>query len=162
VAKKEKSKKRRKHDPAEPLAPEILRPLVVAQPVEQEPAAAADRGLAPLARLGGAQLCYGDAVSAGRRAVIPVARVRVAGGWGSGDRPDSRGGGGCGLVGADAVGYIEIDADGSRYVAIPRERRGVRAAGGALLAGAAGAALALAVGRNRRSAGRRRWSLLAR
>ncbi len=171
MAKKHKGKRKddrhggRAPDAADWAAPELLRPLVVARPVDPPTAASAPeptarldvaapgaQGLQPLARLGGAQLCYGEAVTAGDRTVIPVARVRVAGGWGSGDTTDSRGGGG-GLVGADAVGYIEVDGGGSRYVAIPSARPGARALLGAALAGAAGVAVALT---SARPAGRRR------
>jgi uncharacterized spore protein YtfJ len=74
--------------------------------------------------LGGAALCYGEPVHAGERVVIPVARVRGAGGAGFGrggkqgeDMGD--GGGGGGAIEATPVGFIDITPDGVRYEAIP-------------------------------------------
>jgi hypothetical protein len=171
-----KGKRRKDRDQtgarAPEAAPELLRPLVVARAAEDdlcgrdlEPAAAdavarsALDPLGPLGRLGGARLCFGDAVVAGQRAVVPVARVSMAGGWGGGtDADSSQGSGGGGLLGARAVGYIEVDADGSRYVPIAKVRSPLRALAGAALAGVAGAALALAAARARHPRRRgRRW-----
>jgi uncharacterized spore protein YtfJ len=74
--------------------------------------------------LGGAALCYGEPVCAGERVVIPVARVRGAGGAGFGrggkqgeDMGD--GGGGGGAIEATPAGFIDITPDGVRYEAIP-------------------------------------------
>jgi hypothetical protein len=73
----------------------------------------------------GARLCYGDPVRVDGRTVIPVARVRAAGGLGA------RGGGG--RLDAAPVGYIEVSADGTRFEAIASPRAGGRvlATGGA-------------------------------
>jgi hypothetical protein len=74
----------------------------------------------------GARLCYGDPVRVDGRTVIPVARVRAAGGLGA------RGGGG-GRLDAAPVGYIEVSADGTRFepIAAPRAGGRVLATGGA-------------------------------
>lgn len=63
----------------------------------------------------GAGLCFGEPVSSGGRTVIPVARMRTTGGWGYGSGPDGDGGGGAGRLEASPVGFIEIDADGTRF-----------------------------------------------
>jgi uncharacterized spore protein YtfJ len=113
-----------------------------------------------LARAGGARLVYGKPVRVGNRTVIPVARVFTAGGFGFGSGVQSadasgEGGGGGGVVDARPVGYIEVDKDGSRYVAIPDPDRPLRimkmalalittiggTAAGRRAAGAAGAAM---------------------
>jgi hypothetical protein len=86
-----------------------------------------DRTLATrklLAAARGARLCYGEPVHVDGRTVIPVARVRAAGGLGE------RGGGG--RLDAVPVGFIEISAAGARFE--PMERPG---GGGGLAAGAA-------------------------
>jgi len=109
-------------------------------------------------RLGGARLCYGEPIRDGGRTIVPVARVRAAGGggWGTGE-PRGGGGGGGGTLDARPVGFIEIGAAGARFEAIedPRAQRtlrmltaaavtaattlaGVRAARGALRAGRTG------------------------
>ena len=82
----------------------------------------------------GARLCYGEPVRVGGRTVIPVARV---------------GAGAPARVGARPVGFIEVNAEGSRYLPIGdpraraaargRRRRGRRAAGGAAAGSAAAA-----------------------
>jgi hypothetical protein len=84
---------------------------------------------------GGAGLCYGTSVREGGRTVIPVARV-------DGSRD---------AVGAKPLGYIEVAATGTRYVAIgggTRERAltALVAAGAGLLGALAGVLL----GRRRR------------
>jgi uncharacterized spore protein YtfJ len=102
------------------------------------------KALAPiesaLARLTGARLCYGKPVTTAGRTVITVARVRSIGGGGlgtaRGDGNDalSSGGGGGGLLDARPVGFIELSADGTRYVPIDDRRVPLAAiAGGALL-----------------------------
>jgi uncharacterized spore protein YtfJ len=77
------------------------------------------------------RLCYGEPVREGERTIIPVARVRVSGGWGSGrfaGRPgkgddgkgdEGGGAGGGGYVEGLPVGFIEVGPDGSRFVDIP-------------------------------------------
>jgi hypothetical protein len=89
-----------------------------------------DRTLATrklLAAARGARLCYGEPVHVGGRTVIPVARVRAAGGMGQ------RGGGG--RLDAVPVGFIEVSEAGARFEAIGQHDAGVRAlaAGGAAL-----------------------------
>ncbi|MDQ5807836.1 MAG: hypothetical protein M3320_04105, partial [Actinomycetota bacterium] len=82
----------------------------------------------------GARLCYGEPVVAGDRTVIPVARVRVAGGGGYGSGDEGDGGGGGGYLEATPQGFIELDATGASYHAIPdpeRLGRTVRAVAGA-------------------------------
>jgi hypothetical protein len=89
-------------------------------------------------RLGGGRLVYGKPLRVGERAVIPVARVRVTGGFGFGGRgPDESGGGG-GSVHARPAGFIDVGPEGARYEEIPREHG--RAA--AIAAGVAAGALA--------------------
>jgi Sporulation protein YtfJ (Spore_YtfJ) len=87
----------------------------------------------------GARLCYGEPVVSGERAVIPVARVRLAGGGGYGDsggRDEGEGGGGGGVLEATPQGFIELGADGARYHPIPDPDR----LGRTLRTGAAAAA----------------------
>jgi uncharacterized spore protein YtfJ len=64
------------------------------------------------------QRVYGDPVIAGKRTIIPVARVGYGLGATSGGRNGETvgGGGGGGGVGAHPVGYIEISDEGTRYV----------------------------------------------
>jgi hypothetical protein len=99
--------------------------------------ARSDRTLAArkvLAAARGARLCYGEPVQVDGRTVIPVARVRAAGGMG-------KGGGGGGLN-AEPVGFIEVAADGTRFERIEQPRVGARAlaTGGAAIAGLVAAA----------------------
>jgi hypothetical protein len=88
-----------------------------------------------LAGARGARLCYGEPVRVDGRTVIPVARVRAAGGLGA------RGGGG--RLDAVPVGYIDVSADGTRFEPIAHHRVGTRAlaAGGAVTALLAAVAL---------------------
>lgn len=95
-----------------------------------------------IAALGGARLCYGKPVKMGDRTVIPVARVRSAGGFGFGEGTEGDGGGGGGgLLEAAPVGFIEITADHTRFETIPDPGgislavRNVAAAAGMLAAG---------------------------
>jgi uncharacterized spore protein YtfJ len=130
-----------------------------------------------LARAGGARLVYGKPVKVGERTVIPVARLFTAGGfgWGGGvQNPESsgEGAGGGGVVDARPIGYIEVDKDGSRYVAIPDPDRPMRiiktaialvtaiggTAAGRRAAGAAGTALKRGRGAKQRRGARRRPS----
>jgi hypothetical protein len=96
-----------------------------------------DRTLATrklLAAARGARLCYGDPVHVEGRTVIPVARVRAAGGLGE------RGGGG--HLDAVPVGFIEISAMGARFEPMDQGGNGARtlAAAGAALTGLLAAA----------------------
>jgi hypothetical protein len=99
----------------------------------------ADRALASrklLAAARGARLCYGEPVHVEGRTVIPVARVRAAGGMGK------RGGGG--RLDAVPVGFIEVSQAGARFEAIATSGalpRGLAAGGAALTALAAAAVL---------------------
>jgi hypothetical protein len=100
-------------------------------------AARADRSLTArkfLAAARGARLCYGEPVRVDGRTVIPVARVRAAGGM-------KKGGAG-GKVNAEPVGFIEVAAEGTRFERIEQPRVGARAlaAGGAAITGLVAAA----------------------
>ena len=96
-----------------------------------------------LTRLGGGRLVYGRPVRTGDRAVIPVSRVRLAGGFGFGQDADDEGGGGGGFVQARPAGFIEVGPEGARYQAIPRERGRAAGLAAAVAAGAlAGSAVA--------------------
>ena len=96
-------------------------------------ASLASRKLLAAAR--GARLCYGEPVHVEGRTVIPVARVRAAGGMG-------RQGGG-GRLDAVPVGFIEVSEAGARFEAIGQHDSGLRAltAGGAALTALAAAAV---------------------
>ena len=117
-----------------------------------------------LARLTGARLCFGSAVTAGERTVIPVASVRTAGGGGFGSGPPNapgQGGGGGGAIDARPVGFIEIGPEGTRFERIDDGRVALRAIA------TASVALLLAgriLSRRRRPAlaGRRRGELARR
>ncbi len=82
-----------------------------------------------LAAARGARLCYGEPVHVEGRTVIPVARVRAAGGLGE------RGGGG--RLDAVPIGFIEVSAAGARFEPFNTAGNGARAlaAGGAALTG---------------------------
>ena len=81
---------------------------------------------------------YGDPVSLDGRTIIPVARVRYGFGGGGGsqdgrgaagevDGPGGqKGGGGGGGVEVSPVGYIEVTAEGSRYVSFEDRKRLIR------------------------------------
>lgn len=96
-------------------------------------------------RLSGSKLVYGKPVRVGDRAVVPVASVRVSGGFGfgSGTGPGEEGGdggGGGGSLRAQPAGFIEVGPDGARYQPIEApghapERRTALVAGGAAVAG---------------------------
>ena len=92
-----------------------------------------------IARLGGARLCFGEPIKVGERVVIPVARVRSAGGAGFGSGgatgADSGGGGG-GFVDAMPMGYIDAGPEGARFESIPDPDQPVRALKGAATAAA--------------------------
>jgi uncharacterized spore protein YtfJ len=67
----------------------------------------------------GAKTVYNDPISGEGRTIVPVAQVRCGFGGGSGKRAgrDGEGGGGGGFV-ARPVGFIEISAEGTRFVRI--------------------------------------------
>jgi hypothetical protein len=102
--------------------------VVLAEPVPRE---VADDLVGP----GGAGLCYGEPVRWGGRTVIPVARV----------------GGSRDAIGAKPLGYIEVDTNGTRYVAIGGGARDRVLAGAvAAAAGLVGALVGVALGRRAR------------
>ncbi len=71
-------------------------------------------------RMQGTSMCFGEPVEYEGRTVVPVARVRARGGLGFGSDPlGGGGGGGGGLLDGTPVGFIELDAAGSRFVPIP-------------------------------------------
>ena len=111
-------------------------------------------------RITGARLCYGEPVQVGATAIVTVSRVRVAGGFGYGSKPDDEdGGGGGGYLDAQPLGFIELRSDGTRYHEIPDPERPQRM----LRAGAAAAATLIAAAAGaRRIRGRRSAGLLAR
>ena len=81
-------------------------------------------------RLGGGRLVYAKPLRIGDRAVIPVSRVRAAGGFGFGDDDEGQsGGGGGGVLDARPVGFIDVGPEGARYEAIPQSRGRAIAAG---------------------------------
>jgi uncharacterized spore protein YtfJ len=111
------------------------------------------------------RLCYGEPVREGERTIIPVARVRVSGGWGTGrfagrrskgngeeggdqgEQGAGAGGGGGGYIEGQPIGFIEVSAEGSRFHEIPDPERtqkllrnGAKAVGAVLtaIAGARG------------------------
>ena len=135
-----KAKKKRSSVPATPV--------FTAEPVEAPADIPPAQGLTPrrlLARMSGARLCYGKPVSGGDQTIVPVARVRVAGGFGSGPSDDGQGQGGGGAVDATPVGYIEVGPDGARFRAIPDPDRVLKTARSLAVtaAGLLGAAAAL-------------------
>ena len=111
----------------------------------------------------GARLCFGEPVTAGRRTVIPVARVRAigGGGWGGSGTKGESGGGGGGTLEGTPVGFIELGDDGAQYHRIDdpdQIGRNVRALAGAaatLVTTVAGVR-ALRRGSSRRALGRGR------
>ena len=114
-------------------------------------------------RLGGARLCFGEPVRVGERTVIPVGRVRVAGGGGFGaGEPEGvpgSGGGGGGWIDAMPIGFIDAGPEGARFETIPdpdATRRNIRGAATAV------ATLVSAVAGVRALRGARRQRLLGR
>ena len=96
-------------------------------------------------RLGGGRLVYGKPLRVGDRAVIPVSRVRVTGGFGFGlgGGGTDEGGGGGGSINARPAGFIDVGPEGARYEPIPREHGRVAAIAAGVAAGAlAGTAVA--------------------
>jgi uncharacterized spore protein YtfJ len=79
----------------------------------------------------GAKTVYADPISSEGRTVVPVAKVRYGFGGGSGKKPgqDGEGGGGGGGFVAKPLGYIEISAQGTRFIPIVDPRDMALAAG---------------------------------
>jgi hypothetical protein len=97
-------------------------------------------------RINGVRVAYGKPIRAGDRTIIPVARVRVRGGFGFGSAPRDQGGdgaGGGGTFDAQPIGFIESGPQGTRYERIPAPRGGAGRLAAATAAGAlTGAAVA--------------------
>jgi hypothetical protein len=97
-------------------------------------------------RINGVRVAYGKPIHAGDRTIIPVARVRVRGGFGFGSAPRDQGGdggGGGGTFDAQPIGFIESGPEGTRYERIPAPRAGAGRLAAATAAGAlTGAAVA--------------------
>src|SRR5256885_11510376 len=77
-------------------------------------------------RINGVRVAYGKPIRAGDRTIIPVARVRLRGGFGFGSAPRDQGGdgaGGGGIFDAQPIGFIESGPQGTRYERIPDPRR---------------------------------------
>jgi uncharacterized spore protein YtfJ len=75
--------------------------------------------LRSLVNQAGAKAVYADPISAEGRTVVPVARVRFGFGGGSGKKTqEGEGGGGGGGFVAKPVGFLEISAEGTRFVKI--------------------------------------------
>lgn len=127
---KAKSKKPKKKKPQRAEAPAVApEPVFTAEPVEAHAAAAVAPGdietLTPrslLDRLSGTKLCYGEPVAGGDRTIVPVSRVRVAGGFGGGDEGE----GGGGAVDATPLGYIEVGPGGAQFRPIADPDRTLR------------------------------------
>ena len=119
-----------------------------------------DKGLRRLIdAVASARLVYGEPVRDGDRTVIPVARVRVAGGWGTGrgpqtgKEPGGAGAGGGGSLDAQPAGFIELGPDGARFHEIrdpDRQLRMLKAGAAALVTVAGGLTGARRLGRGRR------------
>jgi hypothetical protein len=109
----------------------------------------ADRLLAGVA---GARLCFGEPLEAQGRTVLPVARVRAAGGLGA-PRAGRRAGGG-GRLDARPVGVLEVGPDGVHFTRLPTspalQAAGAGAAAAVVLTGAATALRLLGRARSRR------------
>ena len=73
----------------------------------------------------GARTVYADPISSEGRTIVPVAKIRCGFGGGSGKGPGEKGegGGGGGGFTAKPLGYIEVSAQGTRFVRIidPRD-----------------------------------------
>jgi uncharacterized spore protein YtfJ len=92
-----------------------------------------------VAQLGGARICFGEPVRVGEREVIPVARVRSAGGLGFGSGTEDvggGGGGGGGFIDAQPIGFIDAGPEGARFEPIPDPEAPVRMLRGAATAAA--------------------------
>lgn len=122
--KKTKKKKSKPQPEAAAAAPE---PVFTAEPVATPVAVAPDEVAARtprslLDRLSGSKLCYGEPVAGADRTIVPVSRVRVAGGFGG--EHESEGGGGA--VDAAPLGYIDVGPDGAQFRPIDDPDRTLR------------------------------------
>jgi hypothetical protein len=148
---------------AEPVLPEAaLGPVVDTGPGSEVQAPGGDPGPAGLdavpladrllAGVAGARLCFGEPLEAQGRTVLPVARVRAAGGLGA-PRAGRRAGGG-GRLDARPVGVLEVGPDGVRFTRLPTspalQAAGAGAAAAVVLTGAATALRLLGRARSRR------------
>ena len=93
-------------------------------------------------RLARAKLSFGRPIEAHGRTVVPVARVQLAGGFGSGD-----GAADGGHLESRPVGYIEMGPEGTRFERIEQPNAGAQLASGVALV--VGAAAAITVARRR-------------
>ena len=110
----------------------------MAKPPRGKPSGA-DRALTTrklLAAARGARLCYGEPVQVDGRTVIPVARVRAAGG---------RGGPGGGGLDTEPLGFIDITGGGARFEPVPVPPRPARRSAPRLALAAAAGVVAAAV-----------------
>ena len=82
---------------------------------------------------------FGDAVTAGEKTIIPVAKIAYGFGAGAGTggmgetRPKGEGGGGGGAVRAKPIGVFEVSPNETRFIAIHDRKKTL----GTLLLGAA-------------------------
>jgi uncharacterized spore protein YtfJ len=169
--------KKRKAQPAVPVTPATVAPgavpTVPPEPTPEFQAGSATvtepAGLRPdegglafgltrlASALGGASLVFGEPIRAEGRTVVPVARMRGAGGMGfgrggTGPDGDGDGGGGGGAIEATPAGFLDITADGVRYEAIPDPVTTARA----ISTGASALTLLVSVVIGSRRLGRRR------
>lgn len=140
-AKAKKSKKKKAEAPAVRAEPVYVAEPVTAPatPALDDPEALTPRSL--LDRLSGSKLCYGEAVTNGDRTIVPVSRVRVAGGFGGSEEGE----GGGGAVDATPLGYIEVGPAGAQFRPIADPDRALRVVRSVAMTAAAllGAAAAL-------------------
>jgi uncharacterized spore protein YtfJ len=80
---------------------------------------------------------FGDAILAGDKTIVPVARVAFGfgGGTGSGPQGKGEGSGGGGGVRAVPAGVLEVTPDETRFIAFADKRRMAAALGAGLLLG---------------------------
>jgi len=117
----------------EPKTKVAPKPLKAPKPAAEEPERRRSVDVLPVAglveRLTGSRLCYGEPIREAGRTIVPVARVRAAGGLGFGRGPVEQGGGGGGGGTLDALplGYIEIGPEGTRFQRIEDPEAATRA-----------------------------------
>jgi uncharacterized spore protein YtfJ len=66
---------------------------------------------------------YGEAISAGGRTIVPVARIGYGFGAGRGGREEEGHGGAGGGVGARPAGVFEISETGTRFIPVDAGRK---------------------------------------